>query len=113
MAKRILYSSTNRPPSKPNKTGGKKLVETAGYVPTERRINEMILAGRRLSAYREDQFDSYSTNEDDIPIDPTRKMGLDRADITRMEQELAPRLKKKALETSPEPKPVSEPSPVG
>lgn len=70
-----------------DKTGGEKMVETAGYISAKQRIENMILAGQRLNAYREEMYDingeKYADpnfDPDELPIDPTRSGNYDLAD---------------------------------
>ena len=61
------------------------LVETAGYVPTEKKIQQMMLAGERLLAVTADQYDySGDYDEDDFDIDPTRSGNFDLVDGQRI-----------------------------
>ena len=63
---------------------GEILVETAGYVSTEKRITNMILAGQRLVESRRTQYDLEGDYEsEDIDLDPTRDPGYDLADATQ------------------------------
>ena len=49
------------------------LVETAGYVPTEKKIQQMMMAGERLLTVTADQYDySGEYDEDNFDVDPTR-----------------------------------------
>ena len=56
---------------------GEKLVETAGYIPAQKRIENLMLAGQRLIMSRQAMYDSNGGEEfdDTIPIDPTRNPG--------------------------------------
>lgn len=87
-----LFSHSNRPKRKPEKNSGIKMVETSGYIPMNRRIDEMIIAGQRLNLSRADQYDQ-EDEYGDIPLDPTRKAGLDITDVTRIRDEVKERLR--------------------
>ena len=68
----------------PEVNSGEILVETAGYVSTEKRINNMILAGQRLVESRRTQYDLEGDyDSEDIDLDPTRDPGYDLADATQ------------------------------
>lgn len=61
------------------------LVETAGYVPTEKKIQQMMLAGERLLAVTADQYDySGEYDEENFDIDPTRAGNFDLVDGQRL-----------------------------
>ena len=68
----------------PEINSGEILVETAGYISTEKRINNMMLAGQRLVESRRTQYDLEGDyDNEDIDIDPTRDPGYDLADATQ------------------------------
>lgn len=73
----------NRKPEPGEKNSGEKLVESAGYIPADRKIMDMINAGERLQAYRS----GYEFNEDEVPdgyYDPTREPNFDMADASEL-----------------------------
>lgn len=73
------------------------LVETAGYVPTEKKIQQMMMAGERLLTVTADQYDySGDYDEDDFDIDPTRSGNFDLVDGQRILADLE--AKKQAYE---------------
>lgn len=55
--------------------GGRKLTNTSGYIPAKDQIENMILAGERLSAYRQELYyqDDGSKNPEDIDVSPMSK----------------------------------------
>ena len=61
---------------------GEKLVETAGYIPAQKRIENLMLAGQRLVASRQALYDCQGGEsfDDSIECDPTRNPGYDMAD---------------------------------
>lgn len=66
--------------------GGPIIVELAGYIPVQRRIKEMMDAGRRLVEHRTaEAYYHYSTGQDpDLDFwDPTLEKGYDAADATQ------------------------------
>lgn len=93
-------SYTNRPvPSPEIPRGGRKVV-TAGYIPDEVRIKQMMLAGVRLKYFRQ-QYDSFDENED-IPLNPVRGKGLDIVEIdtqiSMLKAKMKPRVKEEIVE---------------
>ena len=84
----------NRPNLVEEVNDGKSKVETAGYVPAEVQIMDMLSAGIRLNEYRKDRFD-FAADEvvpDDF-IDPTRSPGFDLADASIIGRDVDSRLK--------------------
>lgn len=77
-----LYTAFIRPEVDDfNPGGGEILVETAGYIPAEKQIIDMINAGIRLGTYREqfDYNDDY-IDVDNVEVDPTRDPDFDQGD---------------------------------
>lgn len=72
--------------------GGKPIVETAGYVPADVRIKELLLAGERLAEYRAERYDwpNGSIVDDDHIVDPTRRPGYDMADAAQAALHIKP-----------------------
>lgn len=67
---------------KPEENHEPSKTEQAGYVPTQRRIADLFDAGIRLKQYRAEQFDRPpGVDDEDIPIDPLRKPGIDPIDV--------------------------------
>lgn len=63
---------------------GPVLVETAGYISKNRRIQIMMQAGKRLVEIRKEMFDYYDKEvPEDPPIDPTRAGNYDLADASQ------------------------------
>lgn len=95
---------------KPEENSGESLVEKAGYVSAQKRIENLILAGHRLQEYRKSQFDFESEQElDEDFSDPTRAKNFDLADGFQLEyytnqklkaQERAIKASQKAQEAS-------------
>lgn len=75
------------------KNDGKIIVETAGYIPAEKQIQNLMLAGQRLAAYRAEQYD-YPDGKIDINArpDPTRRKDFDYADASMLQQTVTERL---------------------
>lgn len=66
--------------------GGKIIVELAGYIPVNRRIKEMMEAGKRLIEHRTaEAYFHFKTGENpDLDFnDPTQEPGYDPADATQ------------------------------
>jgi hypothetical protein len=74
---------------------GKKIVETAGYVPAKKQIENLLLAGEKLVAYRKGMYDYEpdDDSDDDDFNDPTRVPGFDMADSSQLQSELEGRIK--------------------
>lgn len=85
-------------PLVPEEGGGEILVETAGYVPADIRIQEFIEAGIRLGEYRKEAYDFGADEEVDFSeTDPLRSKAVDIAEVSTMAREVAIRLKKTAM----------------
>lgn len=97
----------------PEFNSGKKLVETAGYIPAQKRIENLMLAGQRLVAHRMELYDcpAGETFDEDLPCDPTRSGDFDLADGTQMalgvNARLAEQAEKSAAKESKEVAPSS------
>lgn len=88
-----------RPETKGEVNNGKELVDKAAYIPTEKRINALMQAGRDLVQWRRDQFDAGPDDEDFEPdIDPTRKPGVDITDVQAYGATLKERMEKRNAE---------------
>lgn len=73
--------------------GGRRLVETAGYIPAQRQITDMIMAGARLDQYRKGQYDyEHPDHDDGFTIDPTRSPNFDLADAYQLGKEASRKL---------------------
>lgn len=90
-----FQTAYDRVHSEPEKGGGKRLVEDAGYIPANIRITDMIEAGQRLITARADRFDRLPKNEDDavVPLDRTRN--FDMADASMIQNQAIARLQQK------------------
>lgn len=85
----------NRPPKTPEVNSGETLVEIAGYIPAQKRIENMILAGQRLVDYRKSQFDFEGVEKIDYDFnDPSRSLNFDVADATQIKLSVTERLKR-------------------
>lgn len=71
----------------PEVNSGETLVETAGYISAQKRIENMILAGQRLVDYRKGQFDFPDGQIDESFQDPTRSPNFDLADATQLQMQ--------------------------
>lgn len=79
---RKIYTPDVRPPEDHEINSGEILVETAGYVPAEVRIREMIDAGQRLKEAREEAYD-FGDGEavPDDYINPLNDRGIDPVEL--------------------------------
>ena len=71
-------------------------VEKTGYVPAKTQIENMIMAGRRLNAYRAEQYDftgEENDEEEDNFEDPTRSPNFDIADASSIQKVLERKFK--------------------
>lgn len=77
-----MYTHWERPNKKPfyEKEDKTTLVEVAGYIPAKQRIENLILAGERLVAWRKEQFDFNDGEIDEDFEDPTRSKNYDIVD---------------------------------
>lgn len=99
----VIYDQYNRPPEAFEKVSDETITETAGYVPSDRQIEDMIIAGRRLNEARAQAFDFAPGEEDDGEFyDPTRSPGFDLADASRLVRNIAQKIKKQAKAESDE-----------
>ena len=69
------------------------IVEKSGYIPAKKRIENMMLAGQRLVASRNQLYDDPTGEDDDIPLDKTRNPGYDMADASQDMMNVTERLK--------------------
>jgi len=67
--------------------GGKRLVETAGYRTAKQQIEDLIMAGERLTAWRKEQFDAQA-DEPDPELVAVREPGYDMADASEQLAEI-------------------------
>lgn len=77
---------------------GKNLVEKAGYIPAQARIENMILAGQRLVEHRKEMYDfSDGKDIDESFTDPTRSKNFDMSDAFIMSEGIKNNVKQKEL----------------
>lgn len=72
----------------PEKNSGRSPVETAGYIPANQRIENMMLAGQRLSESRKEQYDFPDGEIDESYNDPTRSKNFDLADASQIQNNI-------------------------
>lgn len=88
----MTFASAWRYNSNPEPGGGIRITEQAGYRDAKTQIEQMMIAGERLQAFRREYFD-LPEGQGDADIDPTRKPGLDLAEASAIGRELAIRMK--------------------
>lgn len=89
---RNIYTPDKRPPEDHEVNSGVILVETAGYVPAEVRIREMIDAGQRLMEARADAYDfRYGESVPDDYVNPLHDRGLDPVELNAALSDIARR----------------------
>ena len=72
----------------------KSETEQAGYIPPQRQIEDMMLAGRRLDDYRKSQFDFPDDDSIDEDVyDPTRAGNFDLSDASQMSYDVNNRIR--------------------
>lgn len=86
----VIHSRINPRHGVPEKNNGPVLVDRAGYVSGEKRINALMVAGLNLVQSRREEFDSWDGSEPEI--DPTRNPGFDMADAHKLAMSTAGRL---------------------
>ena len=84
------------------------LVETAGYIPSKKRIENLMLAGLMLKEFRMEQFDFHENQVDETYFDRTRSKNFDLADISEMRRDLEARSKARIKERREAEKKASE-----
>lgn len=89
------------------------IVETAGFIPMKKRIENLMLAGQRLVTARTEQFDFPDGLDDGQEIDPIRVPSTDLAEISMALQKVTRNLetaqKEAAMRASEAKKKESEP----
>ena len=89
------------------------LVETAGYIPAQVRIENLINAGQRLQESRANEYDLQDGIEsDDFVPDPTRQRNYDLADATQDLADANERIKSRKVSTKVDTKTVKEPEKI-
>ena len=68
------------------------IVEQTGYELVDKKIMNMIYAGQRLKEARKEMYDYEGDEDIDLPIDPTRKPGLDLAEASQILMETQERI---------------------
>lgn len=82
---RKVFGWENPPETKGEEMNPISIVETAGYLPADVQIEQLIDAGKRLGEYRKDMYDMEAGEDiDDVAIDPTRSGAFDLADGTML-----------------------------
>lgn len=87
----VVYDQFFRPPVEQEMNDGICDVETAGYIPANVQIEQMIAAGERLGTYRKELYD-VDVPVDDLDLDPTRTPNFDMADASKIQQSIKGRL---------------------
>lgn len=98
----------NRPPADEEVNSGELITESAGYIPAEVQIMEMIESGKRLGEFRKENYDFAPDDEDDGRVDPTREKGFDMADASQIDLRLSAKFKEAEKEQKEEMKEMPE-----
>lgn len=92
-----FQTAYNKQHAIPEYNSGKTIVERAGYVSAQKRIESLILAGQRLIESRQAQYDfDYDSVDEDFE-DPTRSPGYDMADAFQDKIAVQERLKQQKI----------------
>lgn len=75
-----FHTQRERPKKILEKNNDKRITETAGYIPANVRIANIMLAGANLKQYRAEQYDFGDGQVDPEFFDPTRCKNFDLAD---------------------------------
>lgn len=88
----IFNTRENRIKKNYEVNSGRVVVEQAGYISKQKRIDNIIAAGQRLIAARSEMFDFPPGVEPDIdaPMDPTRRRDFDMADASMILNTIKP-----------------------
>lgn len=81
----------DREPHEKTKASKELLVNRAGYIPTHRKVQALLEAGRRLVEYREQSNGGYDFETDEIDetyYPETRRPGYDMADASMAQNAL-------------------------
>lgn len=91
----IFNTRENRIKKNYEVNSGRVVVEQAGYISKQKRIDNIIAAGQRLIAARSEMFDFPPGVEPDIdaPMDPTRRRDFDMADASMILSTIQPKKK--------------------
>lgn len=110
-----IYSAySNRPPVEYKDTGGESITETAGYIPPDVQVTQMLNAGIVLQHGREGLYDSDIDDsfDDDAPLDRLDARDADMVDVHEAVVEAKERRKraKKVVEDPEQVKHLTQPS---
>lgn len=75
-----------------NNGSGEILVEKAGYIDLQKRIENMMLAGNRLVEGRKEMYDFDGDVDEDF-YDPTREKSFDLADASMISNDIEAKLR--------------------
>lgn len=70
----------NRKHSEPEVNSGELKTERSGYIPAQKRIENLMLAGQRLVTSRKEMYDFPDGKIDEDYTDPTRRKDFDMAE---------------------------------
>lgn len=92
-----IFTKHKRPSHVTEKVYGKKIVETAGYISPKKQIENLIMAGERLEAYRSGMYDFPEGKIDEYFDDPTRDPDFDISDASALDRSVYNRLRDQEL----------------
>lgn len=76
---KILNPIHDRPAFRPDRTGGKRMIEIAGYIPKDIQLRLLVQSGEALEKYYKKLFPELHSTEEPV-FDPTIQVGFDRLD---------------------------------
>lgn len=94
MAKKVWFTHDDYMPKNPKKLDDLDIVERDSYVDPKKQIQQMMMAGQRLSEFRKEEFD---TMDGDAEENPVFNSGFDVIDANVLLTEL--NVKKKEYES--------------
>lgn len=97
----MFQSITNHKSSPPQRFSQISKTQKKGYITAQQRIEQIMLAGKNLQEYRENQYDFKTESDIDFSLnDPTRSKNFDLADASMLKHQTESNLiaSKKAAE---------------
>ena len=90
----MFQSITNYKSSPPQRFSQISKTQKKGYITAQQRIEQIMLAGKNLREYRENQYDFKTESDIDFSLnDPTRSKNFDLADASQLKYAVEASLK--------------------
>lgn len=77
----------------PERHGGRSMTDTTDYVPAEKRIRALLLAGKRLAEVRGELYDTHDKGAPAVSAPRFRDLSFDLADASELQRANAQRLR--------------------